>query len=541
MSVTLSSNLGEPVVRFLKDLIDDARRGGILVPQFQRDFVWKEEDRLDLLRSIRTGIPIGSFFLWQTSQKALKAYPSIGPWQVDGERHPPYNYLLDGYQRLTTLVCALSDPATAPASMPEGPSLNVPVGDIVYDLDDQDFVLRSGAAKPNPAQMSLHLMFDNTALLRFFREKARQADSRADEWMQRAEVLSERFRRYRVVTIPIQTEDTDIAVQAFQRVNSTGQRMGDFHMVRALSVTGVEGLDEAWEEAKSRLRLIGWDSLEDKYLLGIIRAARNLAVARPDAKATAELIRREPGILKMAGIAASRAARQFREQLYIPSPDFLPYTHQFVLLAGALVGQPSMTGPIVSQVGKWLWCTALTGDFRWMRDPELRQSLSDLKSLLTGNGEPIYGPVPTESWAGQFSFNSARAKIMTAMLLRRRLGLLPDKASRTEALEALSGMGAECLPRILRDSKANGAKGLENRFLALSEHERQTLRGRKLLNLPEAHRRALGIDPTAEMCLRADDADGFFERRRRMLAEIEHGFITELGLTTKRSSSTLRS
>lgn len=55
------------------DRIDElARRvlvGDILLPQFQRDFVWKRQQVLDLLDSIARNYPIGSLLLWQSRQE----------------------------------------------------------------------------------------------------------------------------------------------------------------------------------------------------------------------------------------------------------------------------------------------------------------------------------------------------------------------------------------------------------------------------------------------------------------------------------------
>jgi uncharacterized protein with ParB-like and HNH nuclease domain len=47
----------------LLELIDDARKGKIALPQFQRNFVWSRDDITALLVSILEGHFIGSFLL----------------------------------------------------------------------------------------------------------------------------------------------------------------------------------------------------------------------------------------------------------------------------------------------------------------------------------------------------------------------------------------------------------------------------------------------------------------------------------------------
>src|SRR4051794_12443396 len=55
------------------DRIDELSRrivsGDILLPKFQRDFVWERPQILTLLDSVARGYPIGSVLLWQSRQE----------------------------------------------------------------------------------------------------------------------------------------------------------------------------------------------------------------------------------------------------------------------------------------------------------------------------------------------------------------------------------------------------------------------------------------------------------------------------------------
>ncbi|MEM1334542.1 MAG: DUF262 domain-containing protein, partial [Actinomycetota bacterium] len=76
--------------------------GDILLPKFQRDFVWPRDKVLGLLDSIARNYPIGSILLWQSRQE-LASERSIAGLEI-GSAKPDYpvNYLLDGQQRLST-------------------------------------------------------------------------------------------------------------------------------------------------------------------------------------------------------------------------------------------------------------------------------------------------------------------------------------------------------------------------------------------------------------------------------------------------------
>jgi hypothetical protein len=93
------------------DRIDElARRilsGDILLPKFQRDFVWGRKQILRLLDSVARGYPIGSVLLWQSRQE-LRSENHIADLEIKVPKPDyPVNYLLDGQQRLSTICGAM--------------------------------------------------------------------------------------------------------------------------------------------------------------------------------------------------------------------------------------------------------------------------------------------------------------------------------------------------------------------------------------------------------------------------------------------------
>jgi hypothetical protein len=87
--------------RTLRDLLREFHSGAILLPQFQRDYVWKPAKIRNLLDSLLKGYPIGGFFLWRPSSGVFdpkqKAFSNK---RIDPEF---VGYLIDGQQRLTSL------------------------------------------------------------------------------------------------------------------------------------------------------------------------------------------------------------------------------------------------------------------------------------------------------------------------------------------------------------------------------------------------------------------------------------------------------
>src|SRR5882724_3371307 len=85
----------------LKDLLRDVDSGKIQLPEFQRSYVWSDEDVRSLMASVAKGFPVGALLTLQTGG-VVKFKPrlieGVPKKQVD-----PGELLLDGQQRITSL------------------------------------------------------------------------------------------------------------------------------------------------------------------------------------------------------------------------------------------------------------------------------------------------------------------------------------------------------------------------------------------------------------------------------------------------------
>jgi Protein of unknown function DUF262 len=100
-----------PDKRKVVGLVEQAYKGEICLPNFQRDFVWTREEVADLMRSIIRGYFIGSLLLLRCD----KENPPFAPIFLRGAK-PTYRdarpelLVLDGQQRLSSLMYALTAP-----------------------------------------------------------------------------------------------------------------------------------------------------------------------------------------------------------------------------------------------------------------------------------------------------------------------------------------------------------------------------------------------------------------------------------------------
>ncbi len=88
------------------DLISEIQKWEIKIPKFQRDFVRDIKWTAKLLDSVLKWYPIGTFILWETSER-LSDIKNI--WSLDLPPIPDWSkvqYVLDGQQRITSLYAA---------------------------------------------------------------------------------------------------------------------------------------------------------------------------------------------------------------------------------------------------------------------------------------------------------------------------------------------------------------------------------------------------------------------------------------------------
>jgi hypothetical protein len=58
----------------LSRLIDKIRANEIRIPVFQREYVWSPGQVIELLESIRTGIPLGAIVLWDVPNRYFNLF-----------------------------------------------------------------------------------------------------------------------------------------------------------------------------------------------------------------------------------------------------------------------------------------------------------------------------------------------------------------------------------------------------------------------------------------------------------------------------------
>jgi hypothetical protein len=186
----------------IKELIDDYRAGRIVIPEFQRDYVWKKSKAPKLIDSLYQGFPISSPLLWNSTEISRSRHTDPRP-----ARSGSMSWLIDGQQRVTTLARTMSGE--------EGI-------DVAFNPDEEIFALTNAAIKRDKNWVRVADLWDDELYrsLRRNMDGGRDADRREERFE-----LVRRILDYDVPLVRMIDHSFEKAVSAFTRINTLGVRL----------------------------------------------------------------------------------------------------------------------------------------------------------------------------------------------------------------------------------------------------------------------------------------------------------------------------
>ena len=351
-------------IMFLGKLVDRIAAGKVRVPRFQRAFVWKQADLLALLDSILRGFPIGSILVWDTGQD-IESTDRIGPVAITAPRHGVISYLIDGQQRVTTLVGTLR--------LTDDMNHNVDNVDwrVYFNLDTKEFH-RSPPEGTGPQHFPVRSLLNTAGFFAACRriESAISDPDTRQLWLDEADRLANVFRDYQIPLIHIREADIDSAVTVFARLNRTGRKMAADEMVSALTYKkGEFHLAQNLDEFKDELDKKGFGNIDRVVLLRAVLAALDRDIYAKDwadLMVKTEVREQLPHAFQSAA-SGIRKALVFLGLLGVTSDRLLPYGLQLVFLGEFFRRCKEPNEYEMGRLHQWFWVTSFTGWFRGLR------------------------------------------------------------------------------------------------------------------------------------------------------------------------------
>lgn len=369
-----------PEVLRIEELVMRVKDGDIKLPKFQRPFVWKKTDILKLLDSIYRGYPIGSILLWLTKQE-LASENRIG--EIDIKFRPedyPYNYLLDGQQRLSSLCGTLYYNGTNPNSE----------WNVAFDVDKEEFIHPKGDDKVK--YLPLNKLMNTTDFLAQC-AKFQSNIEESERYIRNATKLLDSIKDYKIASVTIGDMELDEVAPIFERINSSGRQLTIVDLMRAATWKGGFDLTDAINEVQSACEVKNFELVTNEHVLRNISACAGLGIHKEGIDKLRDKTSEELQIAATSTKEAYKLAVDFvTNELPLKSIKNLPYGLQLTLFVEFFNLQPRPSYESKVILKNWFWKTSFSKYFGVANTGLITRSLDQIRNFANGKTDNLEVP-----------------------------------------------------------------------------------------------------------------------------------------------------
>lgn len=410
----------KPKVSRLIQFMTMIEDGYFKIPSFQRDFVWGNKEKIELFDSISKEYPIGSILLWQP-REPYKNKLEIGPYTIDNSNNHNSFYILDGFQRLSTLFGCLTNPNKTKLQIDynllrKEYSLN-------YELEEEAFNMNHSGLITN---VPVYVLLDTYEFLDYC-DKLRTEindNERARILVDRAKKLSSTLIDYQIPSIEIFGGSIKDAVDIFSRVNSKGITISPDWMLSALTSSEVDNfnLGDLLGILINDLREYNFERTSRDVLVQCIsnsfgkvyfdQRIEDLAKRKDFKEVTYKTI-----------VGIKRAVRFLFEELLVIDKRLLPYNNQLVFLTHFFNEIESPNEEQKRKLKEWFWTTSYSNYFTIYSLSKIRLAFEQFKQFTQDEKEnAIYYDKPNQKFSiaelpNSVSVRSVRSTTFVLFLL----------------------------------------------------------------------------------------------------------------------------
>ena len=411
----------KPDTIYLEDLLEEIANGGYQIPVFQREFVWKTSQILELFDSILKGYPIGSLLFWKT--KDYKTKNEIGPYIIK-KSNSDIKYVLDGFQRISTLFGVLMNPKNFPEEINH---IKLKEFLIFFDIKENNFSKQT--RKDNIFSIPLYKVYDNRELFDFIRQldKENITEIEKNEYIDNVRNLHDILHKYRLPYVEIKGGDIKSAVEIFARLNSTGTEISEDYILSARSYVEMKfKLIDSITEFLNTLNSYNFEDLKRDMILKCIYNARGTFyydVNREDLlKDNLEYF------TQAAYIHIEKTVKFLYKKLFVIDIRLLPYPAQLIFISEYFRLNPDPTVVELQFLKKWFWITTYSNYFTIYSLSQQRNAYQVFCDFAQGkhpNG--IYQinddiEFTTAKYPSKLNFTGVRPKALQLFYLKSILG-----------------------------------------------------------------------------------------------------------------------
>ena len=403
----------------LIDIVGDVRKGRVVLPEFQRSFIWNRRQIEELVVSVLNEYFIGSLLTLNVVPDHVPFRPRI----IEGVEHAtphPATMILDGQQRVTSIHYALYGPDInlKGTSFPYRFFLNIDAAvnerwdEAVYSLpaykksvpplfDRRELQYAEGCIALS-ALRSWEAWMDWYNGYRDYLARANEVDERR---LKQLMASARQFLNFQVAVITLpQSTPLPTVVEVFERINRTGQRLGVFELLTARLWGDGIALRDLWDaaiEQHPRLATVS-DPKSERYptfTLQVVALLRGKECKRKD------LILLKGASFEQDWNRATNAIEAALERLqstasggYGVVPRFsAPYSTMVTPLALMLNHVDALSesvGVAYDKIDHWYWSSVFRGRYGGSTEFTSYRDVNQVKAWIAEDGA-VPDAVPT--------------------------------------------------------------------------------------------------------------------------------------------------
>ena len=415
--------------------LKEINSGNIQIPEFQRDFIWDLENVLNLLRSIKQNYPIGSFLFWKPETQ-FKVSKQIGPYFIKDENIPEFEtktckYVLDGYQRMSTLFGALTNPKNI-HNFYKNEKLYNSTFNIYYNLHEEEFENYGGRVKERESfVVPVYILLDYEGFLTIS-EKI-QSDFSPDVsklYTSRLKKIVTTFERYQMPVIEIAGGSLQEAIDIFTLLNKEGKPITPDWILSAKTYSSDFRLADKIDETLIKLEKYNFTDKRPKELAVRELIFRSIQSSFGDLyldnkKTDIITLSKKPTFADQIDLtikSIEKASKFLFEELLVVDNKLLPANMQFIFLVEFFNKINNPSNEQIEKLKKWFWVTSYSNYFT-IYSPSVRKEAFKYfqNSILERDVDYIYSEKPFASVIPELpkkiNFQGVRSKTHILFLL----------------------------------------------------------------------------------------------------------------------------
>ncbi len=423
-------------VRSLKNYLEEFEQGAFQIPSFQRDFLWTQDDIKQLFDSIKNNYPIGSILFWKPLENASAwmEESKIGPYKiaVNSSREPIY--ILDGYQRLSSLFGCLTNPKKYNND-------NIVLNEsewkrnfnLYYDLEDEQFVYLRSSINIFPYQVPVYVFMNSIDFRQYARKNFESIndEKKIELYYDRADEIGQIFTNYQIASVDINYATIEEAVEIFWRVNAKGVIISKDWIVSALTLKGDFRLGTEIDKLLDELRQYNFDGIKRDVIFQCIQSSFGKIYF--DYKIE-ELVKRDDfaNVATKTFQSIKKAVKFLYEDLLVLNSKLIPYNAQLIFLTVFFNSfeDENLSEDIILKLKRWFWVTSYSNYFTIYSLSNQRKAFERfVESLVVNNNDldPIFYDnenikFSTLDFPAKIGMGSVRAKSLALFMINYSKG-----------------------------------------------------------------------------------------------------------------------